>query len=375
MFVTLLLFFFTAMNAQPTITPAPGYEWVLVNTEYHIDKAKKVSTSGGCPIIQQQVDGNIGDGRNGGCGDSLGGQNFPASATVQYGFKLSISQPYSSDIIPEDATSGTVFISAEAKLHVLNVPMEDQYFQALAIGGEVGNFSEFEFLKSTTSSWEIPSLHLSDSLDEIIEASFRIKTNDALKNKHHFYGNDFLFKKSKNSLIAQQKEQIFPISIPKEVSNLKINIHTTSSVAIKRINGQGDARIEYQQKSTPQVNLISEIQCWKIQKINSITESSNSIANNTSSKNIVTNIPQITCFPNPATDQISVQFPKKVKRGSLLIVNNNGNVIYKSSIKSIDQGSSVTIELDDFAPGIYQLAILNKAGKLEGAARFVKVEK
>ncbi len=376
LFIILLLFFFTATKAQPAVTPASGYEWVLVNTEYYLDEAKKLSTSHDCPISQQQIDGNIGDGRNGGCGNSLGGQNFPASATVQHGFEIQISAPYPSDIISKDATSGTVFMPTEAKLHVLNAPMKDQYFQLLAIGGEAGNFSEFEFSKTSTSHWEIPSLNLYNNSDEIIEASFRVKTKDALKNKHHIHGNDFLFKKSNNSLIAEQKENIFPITVPKEVNNLKINIQTSSSVAIKRIHGEGDARIEYQQISAPRVMLTSGIQCWKIQKINPVAESDNHmITNNISSKNTVTNIHQVTCFPNPATDQISVRLAKKIRRGSIQITNNSGNVIYKSSIRNINQGAPITIQLDDFVPGIYQLAVLNKAGKLEGTTRFVKVEK
>ena len=69
----------------------------------------------------------------------------------------------------------------------------------------------------------------------------------------------------------------------------------------------------------------------------------------------------ITAYPNPSIDVLNIELSKSIEDGNYRIADLQGKVVREESFN----GSTHTIDVTNFAPGQYQLTILNK-GSLVG---------
>ncbi|GAB3994291.1 hypothetical protein GCM10028807_31710 [Spirosoma daeguense] len=198
--ITILLISTIALLAvaQPSSTPAPGYVWQAISSSTYTTGPQRTgcksgpgscgngnssfglnilcppdlptTTLAGCPIIQKQIFGNIGENgsnfsgltvaQNPGCGGTGAGTNWPQSSTATRRITLTEwANPNPESGVANGATNGTVCLPVAARIIIDDGSICDgsgvgaNQLRFLVIGGNSGAQSSFNITANYQLNW------------------------------------------------------------------------------------------------------------------------------------------------------------------------------------------------------------------------------
>ena len=78
-------------------------------------------------------------------------------------------------------------------------------------------------------------------------------------------------------------------------------------------------------------------------------------------------------FPNPSQNNINIEFDNNSRSNYTLVVNNNlGQIVFEKIIPKDEK--TISIDIKDFADGIYTYIITNNSGNNFLSGKFIKTK-
>lgn len=81
-------------------------------------------------------------------------------------------------------------------------------------------------------------------------------------------------------------------------------------------------------------------------------------------------VPEITVYPNPASEQLNIAVPAQFENGSIRVIDMTGNVVLEMQHLSMDTGQALVLDIA-FLPAGYYILVTHD-GRNTSARRFVK---
>lgn len=284
------------VHAQPSITPAPGYSWKKVSTSTYSTGAQRTGCKSGggacgtndssfgldiqcppdlpstivsgCPEIQKQVFGNIGESgsnltglavtQNPGCGGTSAGSNWPSASTATRRVTLTEwtnSNPESA--VMNGATTGTVCIPTAARIVIANGAVCDgsgvgaDELRFLVIGGNSGSQSSFNITANYKLDWSSSKYSGSGSTGTQTVTQNLVVYDAGSGNNYDWskqQTNDSWYYPSAGNNVAsfgtalQQTFAVPVASISQTGGNFTVDFTATASIDLTRAFGNADAR-------------------------------------------------------------------------------------------------------------------------------------
>ncbi|WP_461040669.1 hypothetical protein [Spirosoma harenae] len=313
--ITLLYGLGQVATAQPAITPAPGYVWQMVSTSTYATGPQRTGCTGacstnnssfglqiecppdlpsttvpGCPVIQKQIFGNIGESganrsslavsQNPGCGGTTAGGNWPASSTATRRITLTEwTNPNPASVISNGAMTGTVCIPTAARILIDDGAVCDgsgvgaDELRFLVIGGNSGAQSSFNITANYQLSWSSSQYGGSGSTG-MQTVTQNLVVFDAGNGNNYDWAmqqpNQSWYYPSVGTNVAsfgtslQQTFSVPAASINQSGGSFTIDFTATASVDLSRGPGNADARVSMGPGFHGRARYEVDYQCWQI---------------------------------------------------------------------------------------------------------------
>ncbi len=299
--------FSLAIFAQPSVSPAVGYEWICSSSATYIDGPATTlpsvpddtsyginGTDIGCPYVQKQLFGNLGDGRNGGCDGTSAGENFPVSSTEVRSLTLTDwNNPSPSSGVTDGAISGTICIQSEARLRILSSPNPGDLgtgaggdeMRLEIIGGNSGQQSDFNLTANYDLNWADTRFSTSGGTGVQTVNQPSLTANDAGSGNNYEWtttsgNNTWLFNPTTQLGIGDTYGEDFMVTSLEDGGDFDINFTSTASVDISRNFGNADARVQFGPGMQGYAQYEVDYKCWTISEITLANELSTFDASN-----------------------------------------------------------------------------------------------
>ena len=186
-----------------------------------------------------------------------------------------------------------------------------------------------------------------------------VNTNGRLL--YNAWNNTGTFEPEMNSKKSIQYSFLFEASFSFHDSILAVNSNDSINREFKKLNNN------HQKMELTSIEPIMEIPLSVLDTIIVIPDDVST------SKQIVSNSfdpVSIKIYPNPIVDQFSLETFGIYGATKLIIIDNNGKMVYKQVINSMELNDQLTFNVSNFAPGVYSLILSNK--KTRQAMRLIK---